>query len=68
MKNFLDENIDLFLQKYAENYFEISDFQNKSKFLQKEILRKIFFLCNNNSTIGLSSANIDEILRFISGK
>lgn len=49
-------------------YFYIQDFHNLSDFLQKEIIRHCFFISNNNSTIGLSEANIAEILKFIRGK
>jgi hypothetical protein len=36
--------------------------------MQKEVIRYIYFISNWNSTIGLSEANIEEIIRFINGK
>lgn len=74
MKDFLDFEIKIFLKKFEnlenseEKYFLIDDFNNLSKFLQKEVIRYIFFIRNWNSTIGLSKANIDEIIKFINGK
>ncbi len=76
IKNFLDEQaMQIFnSKKFTINtleiywYFYISDFQNLSSLLQKEIIRHCFYISNNNSTIWLSSANIDEIIRFINGK
>jgi hypothetical protein len=48
--------------------FEISAFNFLSSFMQKEVIRYIYFISNWNSTIGLSEANIDEIIRFINWK
>lgn len=48
--------------------FLISEFNKKSPFLQKEIIRYIYYISNFNSTIWLSEANIAEVLRFINGK
>jgi hypothetical protein len=39
-----------------------------SLFLQKEIIRYLYYISNNNSTVWLSASNIQEVLRFISGK
>ncbi|MDD2907419.1 MAG: tRNA lysidine(34) synthetase TilS [Candidatus Gracilibacteria bacterium] len=61
-------------QKYKINtleingYFYIEDFNNQTSLLQKEIIRHIFYISNGNSTIGLSEANIAEVIRFINGK
>lgn len=66
MKTFIDERVDTFL--WEKNEFSLKNFLEESDFLQKEILRKIYFQANNNSTIGLSEGNIDEILRFFSEK
>ena len=66
MKLFLDGKIDMFLWEKKE--FWVKEFLTESEFLQKEILRKMYFHANNNSTIGLSEANIAEILRFFQEK
>ena len=66
MKWFIDERVDIFLGE--KNDFLLKDFLQESDFLQKEILRKIYFMKNKNSTIGLSEANIAEILRFFREK
>jgi tRNA(Ile)-lysidine synthase len=84
LKNFIDEEIENFLHeqgilifnsgKYKINtleifgYFYIKDFNKKTKFFQKELIRHIFYISNNNSTIGLSEANIEEIIKFINWK
>ena len=84
LKEFIDWEVDVFLEeqwikifnscKYKINtlqiywYFYIIDFNKKTKLLQKEIIRKIFFLSNNNSTIWLSEANIWDIIKFINWK
>ena len=49
-------------------FFEIPAFKQLSPFLQKEVIRYIYYIENGNSTIGLSEWNIAEILRFIDGK
>lgn len=49
-------------------YFYIKDFNSLSSLLQKEIIKHIFYTSNNNSTIWLSEANINEVLRFINWK
>jgi hypothetical protein len=36
--------------------------------MQKEVIRYIYYISNNKSTIGLSEANITEIIKFINGK
>lgn len=74
--NFLEEQwIKIFnSKKYKINtlniygYFYITDFNNLSTLLQKEIIRHIFYISNNKSTIWLSEANITEIIKFINGK
>ncbi len=48
--------------------FNIEKFNNLSKFLQKEVIRYIYYISNGKSTIWLSMANIDEIIRFINWK
>lgn len=68
------EDLEIYLRKQVEdflwgkNYFSIPDFAVLSTLLQKEILKHIFFVKNNHSTLGLSEANITEILRFLSEK
>ena len=49
-------------------WFFIEDFNKQENFLQKEIIRYIFYITNNNSTIWLSEANIWEIIKFINWK
>lgn len=49
-------------------YFYINDFNSLSSLIQKEIIKHIFYTSNNNSTIWLSEANINEVLRFINWK
>lgn len=66
LKTHLDKEITHFLDE--KNYFDIDDFNNKSPFLQKEIIRYIYYISNCNSTIWLSEANILEILKFINWK
>ncbi len=84
IKEFIDKEVELFLKeqwtlifnscKYKINtlsinwYFYINDFNNLSPLLQKEIIRHIFYISNNKSTIWLSKANINEVIKFINGK
>lgn len=63
LKNHIDNEIKEFLKERRN--FEISEFNSLSSFLQKEIIRYIYFISNWNSTIWLSEANIWEILKFI---
>jgi hypothetical protein len=49
-------------------YFRIEPFIKKSLFFQKEVIRHIYYISNNNSTIGLSEGNIAEVIKFINGK
>jgi hypothetical protein len=84
VKEFFQIEVDKFLEeqwikifnseKYKINtldiywYFYITDYNNLSELLQKEIIRHIFYISNNKSTIWLSEANIAEIIRFINWK
>ena len=80
LKDFIDQEIIDFLENNKENllnkkwknkttnYFSIKEFNKKSLFFKKELIRYIFYKRNNNSTIWLSEANIDEILKFIDWK
>lgn len=84
IKEFLDKQVDVFLYeqwilifnswKYKINtlkingYFYINDFIKLSSLLQKEIIKHIFYVSNNKSTIWLSESNIAEVIRFINGK
>lgn len=63
LKDFLDSEVKKFL--WEEKSFEITNFNNLSSLLQKEILRYIYYISNWGSTIWLSEANINEVLRFI---
>lgn len=68
IKENIDEEIKNFLSKYDWKYFLIDDFLNLSDFMQKELVRYLFFITNWNSTIWLSKANIAEIIKFINWK
>jgi hypothetical protein len=80
VKEFIDEEVVKFLEHWDtiqgrfptsrewQTYFWLKDFKNLNLFLQKEIIRYIFNLRNNNSTIWLSESNINEIIRFINWK
>jgi len=49
-------------------WFFIEDFNNLKELLKKELIRYIYYISNNKSTIGLSEANISEIIKFINWK
>lgn len=71
LKNHIDLEAEKFLSSFSQEnkkYFEITAFNKLSNFLQKEIIAHIFYISNQNSTIGLSEANISEIIKFINGK
>jgi tRNA(Ile)-lysidine synthase len=84
LKLHLDQEIEEFLteqgilifnsEKYKINtleifgYFYITDFIKKSSFFQKELIRHIYYISNNKSTIWLSEANISDIIKFINWK
>ncbi len=76
VKKFLDEQWILIFNswKYKINtlsinwYFYIDNFNKLSPLLQKEIIRHIYYISNNKSTIGLSEANIAEVIRYINWK
>ncbi|MCD5380857.1 tRNA lysidine(34) synthetase TilS [Candidatus Gracilibacteria bacterium] len=84
VKEFIDSEVKIFLEeqgilifnsgKYKINtlsingYFYIEDFNKKTDLLQKEIISHIFHISNGGSTIGLSEANIGDIIKFINGK
>ncbi|MBF0913386.1 tRNA lysidine(34) synthetase TilS [Candidatus Gracilibacteria bacterium] len=69
IKDFVDFEVKRFLRENStEKYFLISEFNELSDFLKKEVLRYIFYISNGNSTIGLSEANIQEVIKFINGK
>ncbi len=80
VKDFIDIEVKKFLETKDEihwwfpnsrewnSFFSLKDFNNLNLFLQKEIIRYIFYVRNNNSTIWLSESNINEILRFINWK
>ena len=73
--DYLDEIKDLlylevknFLEKFDWKYFLIEDFNSLPNLIQKEVIRYIFFISNWNSTIWLTSKNIDEVIKFINWK
>lgn len=49
-------------------FFSLKEYKTLNLFLQKEIIRYIFFIRNNNSTIWLSESNIEEIIKFLNWK
>ena len=49
-------------------YFYIKDFNEQIPLLQKEIIKHIFYTSNWKSTIWLSEANINEVIKFINWK
>lgn len=76
IKEFLEEQWILIFNscKYKINtleinwYFYIEDFIKKTIFFQKEIIREIYYISNNKSTIWLSEWNILEVIKFINWK
>ncbi len=66
IKYHLDSEVQKFL--WDESSFSLSDFLNLSPLLQKEIIRHIYYISNNHSTIGLTESNIAEVLKFLNGK
>jgi tRNA(Ile)-lysidine synthase len=84
LKTFVDIEINNFLNKQNEiiintwNYkinkneinwcFYLNNFLELPLFLQKEIIRYIFYISNWNSTIWLTESNINEVLKFINWK
>ena len=71
VKKFLQENFlknEVFDFGTSKKFFLIDKFNKKDIFFQKEIIRYIYFISNGKSTIGLSEANIDEMIRFINWK
>jgi tRNA(Ile)-lysidine synthase len=62
LKSWIDDEIRDFLGD--QKIFSVKDFEKKSFFFQKEIIRHLYEEANNG-TIGLSEGNIEEILRFI---
>jgi tRNA(Ile)-lysidine synthase len=66
VKENIDSQIFNFLKD--ENYFNIEEFNNLTKLIQKEVIRHIFYITNWKSTIWLSEANINEVIKFINWK
>lgn len=66
IKDHLDTEVEKFL--WNKKSFSIQDFLWLSSLLQKEVIRRIYYVSNSNSTIGLSEWNIAEVLKFINGK
>ena len=66
IKEYIDKEITHFL--WYNDYFIIDEFNKKSNFFQREIIRQIYFISNWNSTIWLSKSNIAEVLKFINWK
>ncbi len=66
VQQWIDEQVEKFIWKTRE--FLITDFNSLTNFMQKEVIRYIYYVSNDRSTIWLSSANIDEIIKFINWK
>ena len=66
LKQTIDNDILKFL--WDKNQFEITKFNSLSTFMQKEVIRYIFYISNWKSTIWLSKANIWEVIKFINWK
>lgn len=66
VKHFIDESVETFLGE--KKHFYIDRFQSLSWFLQKEVVRYIYYITNQKSTLWLSEANIKEVIKFINGK
>jgi len=68
VKSFLKSNFPLLRKEGTRGWFSIKSFNSLSPFIQKEIIRYIYYISNWKSTIGLSNANIWEIIKFINWK
>jgi tRNA(Ile)-lysidine synthase TilS/MesJ len=78
LKNFIDIEVKKFLspppsplpskEGEKERSFNIEGFHSLSPFLQKEVIRYIYYTSNDKSTIWLSEANITEVIKFINWK
>jgi len=66
LKDYIDDEIIHFL--WEDRFFDINNFNSKQIFLQKEIIRYIYYISNWKSTIWLSEGNIKEVIRFINWK
>lgn len=66
----IKENIDMQVKNFLKdnNFFDIINFNWLNKLLQKEAIKHIYYISNWNSTIWLSEANINEIIKFINWK
>lgn len=65
-KSYVDGEIQTFLD--GKNFFSIFAFLWLSEFMQKEVIRYIYYTCNGNSNIWLTEANINEVIKFIKWK
>ncbi len=79
LKQHIDQEVRKFLEYHPQpllakeerraiNSFNIQAFNELTPFLQKEVIRYIYYISNGKSTIWLSKANIDEIIKFINWK
>jgi tRNA(Ile)-lysidine synthase TilS/MesJ len=62
LKSWIDQEILLFLGEGKS--IMVHEFEKKSLFFQKEIIRYLYEQANNG-TVGLSEGGIDELLRYI---
>jgi tRNA(Ile)-lysidine synthetase-like protein len=62
LKGWIDEEVSIFLGNTWS--FSVEQFEKKSPFFQKEIIRYLYEKANDG-TVGLSEGNIEEIVRFI---
>lgn len=66
VKDMIDFEVKNFL--WDKNYFIIEEFQSLPYLMQNEVIRYIYFISNEKSTIWLSEKNIAEIIKFIGWK
>ncbi len=66
VKENIEKQVSVFL--WDKDYFYIKEYNCLSNLIQKEVIRYIFYSTNNFSTIWLSEANINEIIKFINWK
>lgn len=75
LKNYIDDEVKFFLNinnKFVDNsekrFFSLKWFKMLDSFMQKEVIRYIYFISNSGSTLWLSESNINEIIRFLNWK
>lgn len=66
----IKENIEKQVKDFLceKNSFNIKEFNLLTSLIQKEIIKYIYYISNWNSSVWLSEANINEIIKFINWK